>query len=228
MKGSVATSGALPSSGNTQGDAYIVQSDDSLWIWDGTTWVSGGSIQGPPGSTGAQGIQGVQGPTGATGSQGPKGDPGVQGPIGNTGPTGPTGDTGPQGIQGVQGPQGVKGDTGLTGSTGSQGPAGQGVPTGGTTGQVLTKTSATDYATVWQAVAGGPPTGPAGGDLGGTYPNPTAVKASGDFAISVIGNALTLQGIGATKGRLWMNKTAGSDHFEFTCNARQQRYCMGH
>ena len=32
---------------------------------------------------------------------------------------------------------------------GPTGPAGQGVPTGGTTGQVLTKTSATNYATTW-------------------------------------------------------------------------------
>jgi Collagen triple helix repeat (20 copies) len=70
MKGSVATSGNLPPTGNQQGDAYIVQSDDSLWIWDGTQWVSGGSIQGPQGP---QGIQGTQGLTGATGPQGPSG-----------------------------------------------------------------------------------------------------------------------------------------------------------
>jgi Collagen triple helix repeat (20 copies) len=70
MKGQVATSGNLPSSGNKQGDAYIVQSDDSLWLWDASQWVSGGSIQGPPG---APGIQGVAGPIG---SQGPQGIPG--------------------------------------------------------------------------------------------------------------------------------------------------------
>lgn len=32
---------------------------------------------------------------------------------------------------------------------GAQGPAGPGVPAGGTTGQLLQKSSATDYATVW-------------------------------------------------------------------------------
>jgi hypothetical protein len=85
MQGSVATSGDLPPSGNTQGDAYIVQADDSLWVWDGTAWVSGGSIQGPPGSQGPIGPQGVQGPAGP---EGPKGD---------------TGDTGPEGPQGIPG-----------------------------------------------------------------------------------------------------------------------------
>ena len=58
MQGSVATTIDLPTNGNTKGDAYIVQSDDSLHIWDGTQWVSGGSIQGPTGA------QGPIGPTG--------------------------------------------------------------------------------------------------------------------------------------------------------------------
>lgn len=49
-------------------------------------------------------------------------------------------------------PQGVKGDTG---ATGPQGPAGVGVPTGGTTGQVLKKASGTDYDTVWANESGG-------------------------------------------------------------------------
>jgi hypothetical protein len=82
MQGSVATAGDLPASGNTQGDAYIVQADDSLHIWDGTVWVSGGSIQGPPGA---------QGPVGPQGVQGPQGDTGAQGPVGPTGPAGADG-----------------------------------------------------------------------------------------------------------------------------------------
>lgn len=56
---------------NVQGDAYIVQADDSLWVWDGTQWVSGGSIQGPPGATGPAGATGPQGATGAVGPVGP-------------------------------------------------------------------------------------------------------------------------------------------------------------
>jgi Collagen triple helix repeat (20 copies) len=85
MQGSVPTEAQLPPTGNTQGDAYLVQADDSLWIWDGTAWISGGSIQGPPGATGPQGTQGPAGPTGATGEQGPQGIQGTTGPQGATG-----------------------------------------------------------------------------------------------------------------------------------------------
>jgi hypothetical protein len=51
------------------------------------------------------------------------------------GPTGPTG------------PRGLKGDTGDTGPSGTNG---QGVPTGGTEGQILTKIDETNYNASWQ------------------------------------------------------------------------------
>ena len=79
--GQVATTGDLPTGSNTQGDAYIVQADDSLHVWDGTsTWVSGGSIQGP------QGIQGSQGNVGAAGSDGVAGSAGTDGAAGVVAP----------------------------------------------------------------------------------------------------------------------------------------------
>jgi hypothetical protein len=88
--GSVANFADLPSSDNTVNDAYIVQSEGDLYIWDGATWNNAGQIVGPTGPTGP----GVTGPTGATG-------PGstVEGPTGPTGPavTGPTGPLGPTG-----------------------------------------------------------------------------------------------------------------------------------
>lgn len=159
MKGSVATSGNLPSSGNKQGDAYIVQSDDSLWIWDGTQWTSGGSIQGPPGPTGPQGAQGslgAQGPVGSQGPQGPKGDTGAQGIQGVKGDTGADSTVpGPQGIPGVPGSTGPQGPKGDTGATGSQGPPGGGVVAGGAVGEVLTKKSLTDFDTEWKPASGG-------------------------------------------------------------------------
>jgi hypothetical protein len=67
--GSVATEEDLPASAN-QNDAYIVQSNGDLYIWDVVTelWDNVGQIVGP------EGPQGIQGETGA---QGPQGIPGV-------------------------------------------------------------------------------------------------------------------------------------------------------
>jgi hypothetical protein len=81
-------------------------------------------------------------------------------PINQRGPTGATGPTGPTGQQGPTGPTGA---TGPTGSTGQQGPAGTAGPTGPTGEQGPTGATG----------ATGPSTGPAGGDLAGSYPNPT-------------------------------------------------------
>lgn len=60
---------------------------------------------------------------------------GPVGPIGPEGPQGPIGETGPQG------PQGPKGDTG------------EGIPNGGTSGQVLMKNSNTDYDVSWSSLS---------------------------------------------------------------------------
>lgn len=102
--------------------------------------------QGPEGPRGPEGPKGPQGEPGNNGEQGPKGDPGPQGVPGPQGDPGPQGPKGDPGEQGPEGPQGPKGDPG------EQGPAGQGVPAGGTTGQVLRKTSDNDYETEWEAV----------------------------------------------------------------------------
>jgi len=84
--GQVAAISNLPSGSNTQGDAYIVQADDSFHVWDGTSaWVSGGSIQGPQGVQGIQGIQGIQGTTGTTGAAGTNGTNGTTGAAGPAG-----------------------------------------------------------------------------------------------------------------------------------------------
>lgn len=59
---------------------------------------------------------------------------------------------GPPGADGAQGPAGADG---IQGPPGEQGEPGKGVPTGGTPGQALFKTTATDYATGWADVAPG-------------------------------------------------------------------------
>lgn len=72
----------------SQGDAVLSQVDDSLFIYDGASWIDGGSIQGPQGPQGLQGVQGqqgIQGPAGQDGAQGPAGAAGAQGPQGPQG-----------------------------------------------------------------------------------------------------------------------------------------------
>jgi hypothetical protein len=152
-------------------DGFWVESNNSIVGATGPQGIQGpigptGPEGGPTGPTGATGDTGPTGPigpeggpTGPTGSTGPTGPTGptgavstVPGPTGATGPTGLTGPTGPQGNTGPTGPTGPAGDTGPTGATGitgPTGPTGAGVAAGGSTGQVLTKSSATDYATEW-------------------------------------------------------------------------------
>ena len=66
-----------------------------------------------------------------------------------TGPKGDRGDTG------ATGATGSPGSPGTPGATGPPGTAGQGVPLGGTSGQILAKLSAANYDTVWQTPPGG-------------------------------------------------------------------------
>jgi hypothetical protein len=124
--------------------------------------------QGPKGDKGDKGDQGDQGPQG---NVGPQGTQGPQGPQGNVGPQGTQGPQGPSGVIAVTAPitnsgtsisanVGLSTGNGLTtsagalvanfGATSTTVAAGdRGLPTGGTTGQVLAKTSGTDYASGW-------------------------------------------------------------------------------
>ena len=115
-------------------------------------------------TTGEQGLKGDTGETGATGAAGPQGEQGPQGEPGPQGPAGADGVTPTIGENGnwylgetdtgkpSRGEQGLKGDTGDQGPQGLPGPTGPGVPTGGTTGQVLSKNSDSDYDTVWKTL----------------------------------------------------------------------------
>ena len=130
LLGAVPTEGGLPSSGNSLNDAYIVEANGDLYVWDGEVFNNVGQIVGPQGDlgpTGPQGEQGPLGPTGSTGAEGilgPTGPTGAQGNLGATGPQGVTGPTGADGNDGSVGAVGTTGPIGATGPQGSQGAAG--------------------------------------------------------------------------------------------------------
>jgi hypothetical protein len=207
--------------------------------------------QGPQGEIGATGPQGIQGVPGADstvpGPEGPQGDPGPQGiqgvpgATGPEGPAGPQGDPGPQGIQGVQGPAGTPGTPGTAGAPGSLWYTGAAAPAAGlgaandlyleSDGDIWRKNGAwAQTATNIRGPQGiqgiqGPPgslTGTAGGDLTGSYPNPT-IKSS----VALLGNPsvagnLALIGTGARILGDFTNTTAYSNRTLFqtsTANA---------
>jgi hypothetical protein len=58
LKGAVNLFTNLPTTGNTQGDLYVVQNDGNGYVWDGSDWVNVGQIRGPKGDTGLQGPAG--------------------------------------------------------------------------------------------------------------------------------------------------------------------------
>lgn len=123
----------LPLSGNTIGDAYIINND--IYFWNGSSWVSAGRL-GPSGYTGSQGSGGARGFTGS------KGDVGssltVLGTLNEEGDLPPSsndpgdayiidnemwvwdGDSW-ENVGNFQGFTGSKGDLGYTGSQGTQG-----------------------------------------------------------------------------------------------------------
>lgn len=83
FRGKVDTQTELNSKPKNKGDAYTLGA--TMYVYDGSTWVNSGPLQGPKGDKGD------------AGPQGPVGPQGLAGPMGPMGPMGPKGDPGPMG-----------------------------------------------------------------------------------------------------------------------------------
>lgn len=129
-KAPVASSGMLPTTGNSPADVRVDQTDFQEYIWNGSSWsrfvgVSGTTgAAGASGATGGTGSVGLSGATGATGATGPMGVSGSTGESGATGQTGLTGAAGSTGLTGASGGTGNVGASGASGSTGASGQSG--------------------------------------------------------------------------------------------------------
>ena len=126
LLGNVETAAALPAANNTVNDAYVVNQEGDLYVWNGNNWFNAGQIVGPPGDigfTGSAGFIGSFGFTGSTGFTGSAGFTGSVGFVGSRGTIGNVGFVGSQGDIGFTGSQGV-GFTGSVGFVGSRGDIG--------------------------------------------------------------------------------------------------------
>ena len=148
-----------------EGDVWFNTSDGRFYVYYDDFWVEALSNeagpQGPEGPAGADGADGAD--STVPGPEGPQGPAGADGADGADGATGPEGPQGPAGADGADGADGDTGETGVVISESepastdvlwldSDAVAEVPVPVGGTAGQVLAKSSSTDYDTEWSTI----------------------------------------------------------------------------
>lgn len=131
-KAPVASVAALPTTGNSVGDARAENTTFSVNVWNGSAWVQAAGAIGLTGTSGRTGATGSTGLTGLSGSSGQTGNTGQTGLSGLSGATGVTGNSGSSGASGSSGNSGQSGSSGATGSSGSAGAAGASGLTGAT------------------------------------------------------------------------------------------------
>jgi hypothetical protein len=103
-------------------------------------------------------------------------------------------------LNGATGPQGPIGNIGATGPQGPTGATGQGVPTGGTTNQVLSKINATDYNTQWVTPSGS--SSDASTLTTGTLPAGRMPAFTGDVTTTIGTTATTIANNAVTSAKI--------------------------
>ena len=136
-----------------------------------------------------------------------------------TGPTGAKGDVGETGPKGDKGDTGTKGDKGDTGATGATGASGQGVPSGGTIGQILAKKSATDYDTEWEDAPSGGSGSASDIVLSDTYANRPAAGTAGRLFLPTDRGIICRD-----NGTAWENFSNGSSNRIYRPNGADLGY----
>jgi hypothetical protein len=136
-------SGAPSNGTGVNGDFYLDGATGNVYLRASGTYSIVCNIKGPTGTTGTTGSTGAAGSTWREGSGAPSNGTGIDGDFYLDGATGNVylRSSGTYAIV-----CNIKGPTGTTGTAGTNG---QGVPVGGTTGQVLKKNSGTDYDDSW-------------------------------------------------------------------------------
>ena len=118
------------------------------------------------------------------------------------------GTSGGSGAQGAHGAQGAAGTSGTSGQTGAQGVAGVGIPAGGSTGQILSKKTGSDYDTEWINNTGGGGSGSSG--TSGVSGNDGASGTSGTSGQTGVSGAPGTSGTSGQTGVQGVSGTSGT------------------